>query len=167
MSKLDQNALPPGASDFDFLHGAWDVHHRRLRERLVGSEDWQEFRGSMVAEPILGGLGNFDRNVIELPSDRYEACTLRLFDPLTSLWSLRWIDGRNPRVDPPVVGGFADGTGAFFGEDSLDGRPIRVRFSWSDMTDSSARWQQAFSGDGGIHWETNWVMVFQRVTPAS
>ena len=28
---------------------------------------------------------------------------------------------------------------------------------------SSCRWQQAFSPDGGVSWETNWVMDFQRV----
>lgn len=25
--------------DFDFLHGSWTVEHRRLRARLVGSND--------------------------------------------------------------------------------------------------------------------------------
>lgn len=27
----------------------------------------------------------------------------------------------------------------------------------------SARWEQAFSSDGGITWETNWTMDFSRV----
>ena len=28
-------------NDFDFLHGTWTVHHRRLRDRMVGSDDWE------------------------------------------------------------------------------------------------------------------------------
>ena len=31
--------------DWDWLIGNWDVRHRRLKERLAGSNDWQEFAG--------------------------------------------------------------------------------------------------------------------------
>ena len=51
-------------------------------------------------------------------------------------WSIWWLDGRNPgRLDPPVVGGFKDGIGTFIADDTFDGRPILVRFLWSDITD--------------------------------
>ena len=30
-------------TDFDFLEGRWKVHHRRLKERLVGCTEWEEF----------------------------------------------------------------------------------------------------------------------------
>ena len=33
----------------------------------------------------------------------------------------------------------------------------------SDMTATSARWEQASSADGGNTWETNWILEFQRV----
>jgi hypothetical protein len=151
-----------GAHDFDFLLGQWRVNHRRLQRRLVGDGAWVEFGGTMRAEPILDGRGNFDQNVIDLPAGRYRACTLRLFDPDAGTWSLHWIDGRRMSLDAPVVGRFRDGVGTFFGDDTHDGRPIRVRFLWSCITPTSARWEQAFSGDGGATWETNWVMDFVR-----
>jgi hypothetical protein len=44
----------------------------------------------------------------------------------------------------------------------LGGRPIMVRFVWSDIAEKSARWQQAFSDDAGKTWETNWTMDFRR-----
>ena len=31
--------------DFDFLIGHWKVSHRRLKERLLGCEDWERFEG--------------------------------------------------------------------------------------------------------------------------
>jgi hypothetical protein len=37
-----------GRNDFDFLIGAWKVHHRRLKERLKGSTQWVEFESKMV-----------------------------------------------------------------------------------------------------------------------
>ncbi len=37
------------AHDFDFYMGSWRVHHRRLKERLVGNDVWEEFEGTSVA----------------------------------------------------------------------------------------------------------------------
>ena len=156
-------ALPAGARDFDFLHGSWRVAHQRLAERLRGSTDWVRFGGTMSARPILGGLGNFDENVIDLPQGSYQACTLRLFDAQRAQWSIRWIDGRDPKLDAPMYGSFEQGVGTFFGDDTFDGKPIRIRFLWSQIKPHSARWEQAFSADAGQTWEPNWIMGFERV----
>ncbi|WP_207476645.1 hypothetical protein [Arenibaculum pallidiluteum] len=148
---------------FDFLIGDWKVRHRRLKHRLAGCTDWAEFDGTTSARKILGGMGNMDENQIGLPDGAYSALSVRLFDARADRWSIWWIDARRPdALDPPVIGGFADGRGVFYGDDRLEGRPIRVRFIWSDITDTTARWEQAFSPDGGANWETNWVMEFIR-----
>jgi hypothetical protein len=65
-------------------------------------------------------------------------------------------------VDPPLRGAFRDGVGSFYADDTFNGQPIRVRFIWSHITSISARWEQAFSSDQGVTWETNWVMDFER-----
>jgi hypothetical protein len=150
-------------NDFDFLIGDWSVFHRRLKRRLVGDTEWIEFTGPASARKILDGFGNFDEFQILLPSGAYVGSTVRLFNPATQLWSIYWMDSRNPTLDPPMVGKFSDGRGLFYGDDSFEGRPIRVRFIWSPMTMRTCRWEQAFSADGGSTWETNWVMAFSRV----
>jgi len=155
------NAPADGRADFDFFFGRWAVSHRRLRKRLAGDTNWDAFGGTCDTRPILGGLGNFDDNVIDLPGGSYRAATLRTFDPETRQWSIWWIDGRNPlTIDVPMRGTFADGVGTFLCEDVFEGRPIQVRFLWSRITEKSARWEQAFSPDGGKTWETNWIMDF-------
>ena len=70
---------------------------------------------------------------------------------------------RTGTLDPPVVGSFANGVGVFEGRQELDGRPILVRFTWSDIKRTSARWEQAFSSDDGQTWEKNWIMEHTRV----
>lgn len=156
------SALGDGRRDFDFLVGCWAVTHRRLRHRLAGDDQWQTFAGACESRPVLGGLGNVDDNILDLPDGAYRAATLRLFEPATATWSIWWIDSRSMRLEPPVHGGFESGVGTFLGDDRLGDRPIRVRFLWSEITAVSARWQQAFSADGGATWETNWIMDFQR-----
>lgn len=149
-------------NDFDFAIGDWTVKHRRLKERLVGCEDWVEFDGTMSTRKILGGDGNLEDNFLDLPGDPYRAIALRSFDPLTTQWSIWWLDGRNPtHLDVPVVGDFATGKGLFYANDHLGGAPIKIRFTWFS-SDTEPRWEQAFSNDEGSTWETNWTMDFYR-----
>ena len=152
----------PAVHDFDFL-GTWRVHHRRLTRRLAGSDEWEEFEGTSVAWALLGGAGNIDDNVLELPGGTYRAITLRSYDPMTDRWSIWWLDGRNPgTLDPPVVGGFVDGVGTFIGAGHVrrpaDPGPVPL----VGITDRTSRWEQAFSTDDGATWEVNWVMDFTR-----
>jgi hypothetical protein len=157
-------SVQDGRQDFDFFAGRWIVAHRRLRQRLAGDTHWEEFAGTCESRPIIGGLGNVDDNILQLPAGTYRAATLRLFDPAARLWSIWWIDSRAMRLEPPVHGRFENGVGTFLGDDLLDNRPIQVRFIWSEITAASARWEQAFSADGGETWEANWIMKFQHAT---
>lgn len=83
------------------------------------------------------------------------------FDRCDEVWSISWFDGRFPAsLDPPVRGRFEDGVGTFFANDIFNGAPIKVRFVWDSRDRNAPRWEQAFSNDDGISWETNWVMIF-------
>ncbi|MEU9477952.1 hypothetical protein [Streptomyces sp. NPDC048191] len=152
----------PGAGDFDFLVGTWDVTNRRLVTPLTGGSEWDEFPGTTVCHGTLfGGAANLDE--ISFPTKGVTGLTLRLFDPVRAQWSLNWVSSRTGLLQPPVVGRFdADGRGEFHGDDTHDGTPVRCRFVWSHITRASAHWEQAFSADGGLTWETNWTMDFRR-----
>ena len=63
-----------------------------------------------------------------------------------------------------MVGGFRNGIGLFECDDVLEGVPLRVRFTWKDITETSATWEQAFSFDEGETWETNWITRATRIT---
>ncbi len=149
-------------NDFEFLYGTWDVRHRRLRERLVQSTEWDEFLGTNVCAPILGGVGNFEQ--AWMPALGIIGSALRLFDSDAALWSIHWSSSATGRLDPPVRGIFADGVGVFVGEDQLRGAPIRVRLTWDLIAERSARWSQAFAPLDSTDWETNWVMEFTKVS---
>ncbi|MCV2352985.1 DUF1579 domain-containing protein [Paucibacter sp. B2R-40] len=164
MTPFDISAATPtgSAADFDFFIGAWRIQHRRLKERLLGCQEWDSFEGSSVMQKMLGGLANVDDNLLHLPDGDYRALTLRSFDAATGQWAIWWLDGRRPgQLDVPVVGQFRDGIGCFYADDTLRGQPIRVRFMWTTRAESGQpRWEQAFSNDGGASWECNWVMDF-------
>ncbi len=153
---------PPGARDFDFLIGEWKIRNRRVTERLVGADTWEAFDATLSVRPILDGLGNVDEFKAHWHGKRIEALTLRVFNPQTQEWSLYWVDSLTAVVQPPVVGRFRDGRGEFFTRDTHEGTPVLVRFVWSDITEDSVKWEQAFSTDEGEIWETNWVMEFVR-----
>ena len=149
--------------DFDFLHGAWTVHNRYLKERLKHASEWVEFEAQSDTEPLLNGFGQIDRYRAVRDGSPVEGVTLRLFNPVTGEWSLYWADTvRAGILFPPMVGRFTGGIGEFFGEETVDGRRVLCRFHWTRMPDGSPRWEQAFSDDNGTTWETNWIMTLAR-----
>jgi hypothetical protein len=153
------------SNDFDFLFGEWRIANRKLEDPLTEASNWVEFEATVNVHPILGGLGNCDHySAPDFPGrEGYQGFGLRLFDPETGLWRIWWASttGRG-QLDTPVVGRFRDGEGRFECDDTLDGRPVKVRFDWTGITPSSARWEQSFSFDGGRSFETNWVMELTR-----
>ena len=145
---------------FDFLAGTWDVTNRWRTDFLDPTSEWEEFPAVSRASRHFDGGASFDE--IEFPTKGFTGLTLRLHDPERDEWSLYWSSTRTGTLFPPVVGRFADGRGEFYGDDTHAGKEIRARFVWSDITETSARWEQAFSLDGEKTWVTNWIMELSR-----
>ena len=93
--------------------------------------------------------------------------TLRFYNPQTGQWNISWVNSSSGELTPPLVGGFKDGRGEFYDEDTLDGRAIYARFIFDDFTPTSFRITQSFSADGGRTWEPNWIATFTKDGAAS
>ena len=150
------------ANDFDFLHGSWRVHNRRLRQVLAGSGDWYDFDGTTVERSLWTGQANLEEYEAEMPSGRIRGLALRLYNPHAGQWTIHWSNSTTGTLEQPLIGSFRDGRGEFYGQDVVDGRVILVRFIWTHSGAEKCNWEQAFSADGGASWETNWIMEFTR-----
>ncbi len=151
-----------GSHDFDFQTGHWRIHNERLKKRLQGCTEWETFEATNHAGLLPSGLGNMD-NFFTEHWPGFVGMSLRLYNPHTCKWSIYWASNRIDGLEPPVVGSFDHkGVGVFEGRQELDGRPILVRFTWSNITKNGARWEQAFSPDDGKTWEKNWTMTMTR-----
>ena len=149
--------------DFDFFLGSWRVEHRRLRERLAGSTDWETFAGVTTCQALLGGIVNLNESLAQRASGPTSGLGLRAYDAKTDTWADWYLSAKAPlALDRPGIGRFRDGVGTFLSDDVFEGRPIRVRGRFSSLAPDVAQWEQAFSPDGGATWETNWVMRYVR-----
>ena len=159
------DSTPHIPRDFDAFLGQWRVRHRRLKQRLVGSNDWEEFDGTSRWQSILGGSANFNESVVQRAGETVQSLGLRAYDAKTGAWTDWSLSGRDPtKITDDGVGRFANGIGRFFAEDTFADKPIRVRGIFTPLTPSSIRWEQAFSPDGGKTWETNYVMEHVRMS---
>lgn len=153
-----------GQHDFDWELGAWHTDVRVLSDPLSDTEDeWLHFDGTSVVRPLLDRRANVVELKVAGPAGKIEGLNMRLYEPEAKRWSLTFVNIRNGLLTPSVYGGFRDGIGEFYGDDQLDGKPIKVRFLVYRQGADRARFEQAFSADDGVTWETNWVAVDRRI----
>jgi hypothetical protein len=151
-----------GSHDFDFEFGSWKAHLRRLVHPLTGSTTWVEYDGTSVVRKVWNGRANLGELKLDGPAGGIEGLSLRLYDPATHQWSVSWANANGGGLTTPLIGGFNDGRGEFYDQDTLGGRSIYARFIFSDITPSSFQIVQSFSADGGATWEPNWISTFTR-----
>ena len=155
-------AAPDAQRAFDFEFGSWTARISRLVEPLAGSQKWTEYEGTSVVRPVWDGRANLGELDVAGPAGRIVGLSLRLFDPVSEQWRIHWANSNDGNIGLPMIGGFEDGRGTFYNQETLDGRAIFVRFVFSDIAAKSFRLEQAFSADGGAGWEANWVASFER-----
>lgn len=150
---------PGKPGDFNFLAGEWRIKHRRLPK---GATTWDEFEGEATCWTILGGVGSVEE--LRIPSRNFSGMGLRLLDVTSRVWQDFWVNAKSGVLTTPgQTGSFENGAGIFGADDVDDGKPIKVRGIWDQITPKSCRWRQAVSRDGGKTWEENWIMHWTRV----
>src|ERR1700722_13415406 len=151
-----------GSHDFDFIFGHWKIHLKRRTPSADVSGTWTEFDGHGVYRKVWDGRANLNEFEADSPGGHIEGLTLRTYNPKTHQWSLYWASSRDGILAEPQVGGFHDGVGEFYAQDTLEGRGIFVRYLWSKITATSVHFEQAFSADGGKTWDVNWISDMSR-----
>jgi hypothetical protein len=152
-----------GQHAFDWEIGTWKTEVRRLAAPLSGASEWVEYTGTSVVREVLDGRANLVELRVEGPTGRIDGASLRLYNPRTGQWSLNYASASNGALTRPVHGGFRNGRGEFHGQEEIEGRVVLVRFVISGITANSARFEQAYSADGGRSWETNWIATDTRI----
>jgi hypothetical protein len=157
-----------GQHDFDFEVGNYKIHLKRLLHPLTGSTSWVEFDGTSVTRKVWDGRAQLEEFETDSPAAGHiEGLTLRLYNPQSHQWSLYWATSKGGPIYPPQIGEFKNGRGEFFGQDTLNGKAIFIRFVWSDTTTNTPHFEQSFSDDGGKTWEVNWITDQTRVKDES
>jgi hypothetical protein len=151
-----------GTHDFDFNFGKWKTHITRLVHPLSSSQTWVDYDGTSDVSKVWNGRASLFELEASGPSGRVEGVGLRLYNPKSRQWSLNWANGRDGIMGTPMVGEFAHGRGEFYDQEEFQGRIIFSRNGFYDIKPDSSRFEQAFSGDEGKTWETNWIMTFTR-----
>jgi hypothetical protein len=159
-----QPAARDGQNDFDWEIGTWTTRVKVRRNPLSGAApDWAEYEGTSVVKPLFGGRANFVELSVAGTRGKIEGGSLRLYNSKAGQWSLNYASVSGGVLTAPVFGGFdRSGRGTFYGQDTLDGRTILVRFVITRPSTNEARFEQAYSVDGGQSWEDNWIAVDTR-----
>ncbi len=151
-----------GKQDFDWEIGTWDTKLQRLSEPLSGKLKWLEYEGTTVVKPLMGKRSNVVEFDVRGAAGQITGVSLRLYQPASKQWTLHFANLANGLMTEPMQGSFSNGLGSFFGQDSVDGRKVRVRFLIIPVNKDQWRFEQAYSADEGKTWENNWIAIDTR-----
>jgi hypothetical protein len=111
-----------GQHDFDFEIGTWKTHLRRLLNPLNGSNTWVEYEGTTVVRKVWDGRANLVELVADGPAGHFEGLSLRLYNPQSRQWSLKFANANNGVIAQPTIGEFRNGRGEFYDQETFNGR---------------------------------------------
>lgn len=152
-----------GQHDFDFDLGTWKTHIRRLQHPLTGSTIWVEAKGTVAIRKVWDGRAQLEEIEADSPTGHWESLTLFLYNAEAHQWNINFTNSSSATFGTPCVGEFKNGIGEFYSQDTINGRVILVRVTWSDIKPDTHKFEQAFSDNGGKTWETNFVANLERI----
>ncbi len=155
----------PQARQFDFWIGEWDVENQNRDPRTPADSTWHATGAATDrVYPVLDGCAIVELWDGYLTFGHVVGFSVRTYDPDAGRWTLllNWPAGQGP-IFSTLDGTFEGGVGRFFNEArGPAGEVVRNRYTFSDVTPGSLRWDAAVSRDGGRTWRETWIMRFQR-----
>lgn len=148
------------AHEFDFWPGEWKVNNRYL----TPGEGWSDAGTADVrVYSALAGCLTIEHWRGRVREYELYGFSVRAWDEERGTWVLllNWPQPNRPSF-AILEGEFRHGRGEFFSESTdADGNPVHTRYSFSDVSSGTFRWDQAFSDDL-TRWRTNWIMEYSR-----
>lgn len=157
-----------GQRDFDFEIGTWAIHMRRRVHPLSSDTTWVSPEGyTHIVQKVWGGRASLAQLESDRPAPHFDGLMLRLYNAQSHQWSIYWGSAKSAALDAPLVGEFTNGRGAFYNQDTFEGRQVFVRVVYSDITPTSFRTESSYSADGGKTWEPTLTQTFTRLERSS
>lgn len=148
------SVLRDGAHDFDFNFGVWKSHISRLVHPLTGSQESIELNGTVAVRKVWDGKAWLEEMEADGPKGHWEGMSVFLYNPHSHQWSQTFVNSAQGMFTGAMTGSFHDGRGELYSQDTVDGRAVLVRGTWSNIAADSHRYQEAYSTDGGKTWQT-------------
>ena len=137
----------PGAGQFDFWTGDWDLQ-------------WGEGKsGNNSIRKVMDGcviIEDFDGS----PSSKLRGMSVSTYDPKQKKWKQTWVDNQGGYLD--FVGEYRDGKMVLQRNGTFEGKPILQRMVWHEIAGNHLKWNWERSRDGGKSWETLWKIAYTR-----
>lgn len=149
-----------GPGDFDFLTGEWKIKLRKFD--TSGPDGKKERDASATVHRVLNGAGSIEE--LRNGDGSIWGMGVRVWHPKEARWADHWTSGQDGVVNPPQLGQFVDGAGIFLADDEDEGKPVKIKAVWDQITPASCRWYQIMSRDGGKTWEYGWYMDWTRAS---
>ncbi|TLY53376.1 MAG: hypothetical protein E6K53_01250 [Gammaproteobacteria bacterium] len=102
---------------------------------------------------VWGGRAALEEIETDGPQGHWQGMSMFLYNSSAHQWSQTFINSKSGAFAGGLIGGFKDGHGELFQSDTLNGRAILVRGTWSEIQAKSHRYEEAYSIDGGKTWE--------------
>jgi hypothetical protein len=151
-----------GSHDFDFSRGNWMTEVTIIKDPFNKPGEEIHMRGTKVARPIWNGKGWIEEIEADGPGGHWQAANVFLYDPAAGQWSENYVDSSDGKMDPPSVGGYHDGKLEFYSIQSVGGRSVLVRGTWTISTPDLHSYEVARSIDGGRSWRTSFIARVSR-----
>jgi len=151
-----------GAHDFDFNLGVWKTHITRRLHPLSASSDSIELTGTVSVRKVWNGRAQLEEIEADGPRGHWQALTLFLYNPQAHQWTQSFSNSADGTFAGSLIGSFRDGHGELYAQDTVDGRTILVRGTWSGIKATSHKYEEDYSGDGGKTWQPAFIATLTK-----
>lgn len=159
---FSQTGVRDGSHDFDFSRGSWTTELTIIKDPFDKPNEQIHLRGTKVARPVWNGKGWLEEIAADGPNSHWQAANLFLYDPVAGQWSENYVDSSVGRMESPGIGGYRDGKLEFYSVESVGGRSMLIRGTWTIMSKDLHSYEVARSIDGGRSWHTSFIARVSR-----